>query len=177
MTNTDPDMRNEQRLRASLHEAAPLPSQQHNEAIMAKARELAAAQRRPLILRLAPGMGIAASLVLAVIVGLWIRSEPLPSTIERGGDSAALHPLDGAVLTQNPTRFEWRGVERADAYRVTLYDDTAEVVWESIETSETSVAIPADTEIAAGRRYFWVVTVGRGSSTQELGPFWFERQS
>ena len=88
-----------------------------------------------------------------------------PAAVERGtgaaapvpaassGGIAAVAPADTVAATS--ARFVWRPA-RADVYRLTLHAEDGAPVWTG-ETTDTTLALPADVPLRPGARYFWRV--------------------
>jgi hypothetical protein len=57
--------------------------------------------------------------------------------------------LDGRIL-------RWTRVERADRYRVTVFDTAGTVLWRAV-TPDTSVSLPDAAGLVAGTSYLWRV--------------------
>jgi hypothetical protein len=53
-------------------------------------------------------------------------------------------------------RFVWSRLPRVDRYRLRLYDAEGNVLW-TVETADTSVALPGDVRLSSGVTYFWKV--------------------
>jgi hypothetical protein len=47
-------------------------------------------------------------------------------------------------------------VPHADRYRLTLFDDTGRVIWDT-QATDTSVSLPGGITLQAGGIYFWKV--------------------
>jgi hypothetical protein len=57
--------------------------------------------------------------------------------------------------------FRWSPVASADLYRITIYDSSGEVLWET-ETEDTGLVPPKMTEFRRGSRYYWKVAARVG---------------
>jgi hypothetical protein len=68
----------------------------------------------------------------------------------------ALSPANGATVDRGAVVFVWRHQVGNPLYRLTLTDGSARVVW-TMETSDTTLTLPADVSLAPGRTYFWLV--------------------
>ena len=171
----DSNSEGDERLRTTLDGAAPKPSATHNEAVMQAARAKAAARRqtRKSVWRLTPGLGIAATTVLAVAVVWLLRVEQPTIGLERGGTTEGLVPADGAVLDATPTRFEWPTA--ADGrYQLNVYSDSAILLWQSDALTEPVWVVSDELTLERNARYFWVVE--RLDSAASMGPYWFSIQ-
>ena len=68
----------------------------------------------------------------------------------------ALGAPTGATAEPGAYDLYWSRVQRADRYRVTVYDATGGVVWRA-ETRDTSVHLPATAELSPEVSYLWRV--------------------
>lgn len=167
----------EEQMRNELLKTAPKPSTSHNEFIMQAARARAKATRdarRPKGLfgsRLLSGLAVAASLFVAVVVLMPTLSETPAPTIERS-ETISVTPADGAALTASPARFEWPEAATSQRYKLSVYNDSAELLWRSDATEALSLAVKEGQELPSGR-YFWTVDLVDGPKGRSLGPFWF----
>lgn len=67
----------------------------------------------------------------------------------------AVTPRDGAAVTPAGAQFTWRAYT-ADTYRFVLLEEDGTPAWSS-DTHDTSLVLPAEIILAAGRTYFWRV--------------------
>ena len=106
--------------------------------------------------------GIAAAAIVAV-VALPGGSVDDPSTHRAPTITAAASPvLIGPVgIVANARALRWTGVAGADHYRVTVFDATGGVVYET-ETSDTTVELPGSVSLERGGSYFWKVEARTG---------------
>jgi hypothetical protein len=78
---------------------------------------------------------------------------------ERGPRPAAIavHPADGSVVEAAPRRLSWPPGERAEDYRVVLYDDASTPIWESGRSRSPAVELPEDVRarLPPGRVVYW----------------------
>ena len=164
----------DERLRAALGSAAPKPSAAHNESIMKAAREKAAARGRAgnTGWRLTPGLGIAATTVLAIAIVWLLRFEEPTIGLERGAVTEGIVPADGAVLEMTPARFEWPAVAEG-SYQLNVYSDAAILLWQSETLSEPALVVTDELDLEGGARYFWVVERLDSAGAASLGPYWF----
>lgn len=67
-------------------------------------------------------------------------------------------PTDSALSTLSgpPTSFTWRSLDSVVSYRVTIADDSGDVVW-TATSGDTAVQMPASIRLRLDRRYFWFV--------------------
>lgn len=86
--------------------------------------------------------------------GLVLREPAITTTVA----PTLLAPV-GAVATLPP--LSWTSVPHADRYRVTVFDGSGAVVWET-QSADTSVAVPTTTSLQPGTPYFWKVAARTG---------------
>ena len=103
------------------------------------------------------GLAAAAALVLA----FWpssgdhrspppeLREPPLTSTL-------APSPIAPRASVGQVDRLVWSSVPHAERYRVRLYDSAGSAVW-TVETADTSVALPDSVGLTPRATYFWKV--------------------
>ncbi len=119
--------------------------------------------RRPAInrrLRIGAASALAAAAGLVGLLVVW-PSEPAvtPASVQREpsvGVAAAAVLQEPIGESAAPEEFHWSPVSGADRYRVTVFDDQANVVWET-ETQETRAAPPATVGFRPGVQYLWKV--------------------
>ena len=78
---------------------------------------------------------------------------------EQGAEAPAiraLSPATGETVGREAVVFVWEHQTGNPLYRLTLTDGSARVVW-TMETSDTTLTLPADVSLAPGRTYFWLV--------------------
>lgn len=123
-------------------------------------------------------VALAASLLLALGGAfLWTRiATPPPDSDATRGALEATTPAPGAQLTLPPQRFAWPPQLGATGYRVQLFDDLGELVWESPWDGESLCPLPIDTAVPwrAGATYLWTVSVRGDVARSQLGPFSFQ---
>jgi hypothetical protein len=94
----------------------------------------------------------------AVVALLLVRDPQLPAAHREGGAASGSAPV--AIAPLGPTTtvavLRWHGVLGADRYRVTVFDETGAVVYETTST-DTVVALPPAVELPAGRPHYWIV--------------------
>lgn len=119
-----------------------------------------AAKSRRRRLWIGPAAAAAAAIVLLVAYPRG-PSAPDESPTHRDTPSA----VDPAPIPKSPASeargaaariLRWSRVERADRYRVTVFDGTGTVIWRS-ETPDTSVSLPDAAGLVAGTSYLWRV--------------------
>ncbi|MEM7610614.1 MAG: hypothetical protein AAF270_02975 [Pseudomonadota bacterium] len=172
MDNSD-DQALRQRLEGVIRQAAPKPSAGHDKAIL-DAAEHYAAKHKPLLLR--PHFALAATALLAVAI--WqagIFHDAAQPTTQRSAGQAIVWPLDNATLDASPTRLSWPTQASANGYRVTIYDDAANSLFESewLDANEYVLPTSAANAIKQTGRYFWIVELQGTSANTRLGPYWF----
>ena len=120
---------------------------------------------------------LAAAAAALVVVGLLVaRPGARAPAAERGasGPSAGVVPPDGAALDEPPTRFEWPTTAEAESYRLELYRDSGELVWDGGRQTDTRAPLPAAARarLSAGA-YYWVVEIEGPLGKTRSGPFSF----
>ncbi len=76
--------------------------------------------------------------------------------MEAGEEAALPVPIAPVGITEAVTEVLWGRVTGADRYRVTLFDDAGDILWE-LEARDTTVLLPESVELTAGVSYFWKV--------------------
>jgi len=125
---------------------------------------------------LARTAGLAAAAVVAIVAArLLLAPRPEPSAERGAARNLQVVPADGASLSSPPEQFSWQAESDAESYRVKLFDDTGEPVWQSDAAKETRAAFPpADrVRLSKGKAYFWNVEVEGRLEKRRLGPFRF----
>ena len=81
----------------------------------------------------------------------------------------AVSPNDSAVLALDSVRFVWRRESTDAGYRLIVNDDAGNVAW-TVDTPDTSIALPDSVRLRSDRVYFWYVdAIGREGSTRATG--------
>ena len=117
----------------------------------------------------------AAALVIAAGVAFFTQ-RPVPDEALRSpGGAAAVSPGADALIAAAPTELRWPSQPDASAYRVRLFDATAELVWEAPAVAAPPLELPAELagRLRSGSSYFWVVEVEGSAARPRLGPYWF----
>ena len=139
--------------------------------------ELARAIGRP---RRTLRMGSAAAAIAAVLLVAVIlprQTSRSSSTDERLRETTtvatrgivAVSPTDSAVVRSDSVRFVWHRESVDAGYRLVVNDDTGNVAW-TIDTPDTSAALPDSVRLSRDRMYFWYVdAIGREGSTRATG--------
>ncbi len=110
------------------------------------------------------GMAAAAAALLLV---LWPRSVddrgpalPPPPGLREPTLTSTVAPVPiippSRASVARVDRLVWSSVPRAERYRVRLYDEQGSVLW-TVETADTSVALPDSVVLSHGVPYFWRV--------------------
>ena len=136
------------------------------------------AGRRPWALRVAaPLAAIAAAVLIAVFAPWRGRQQPTGVDGERlrettsvaGTRLRAVAPADGATLRPDSIRFVWHRASGDAAYHLTLSDDSGSVQW-TVDTSDSTIGLPASVRLRAGRAYYWYVdAIGGDGRTRATG--------
>lgn len=110
--------------------------------------------------------GIAAAALAAILVfAPWEPSGPT-GPVFRGPDAAVpderapapgiVHPADESTTDLRGVHFGWRAAAPEATYRLTLTDDTGNVVW-TASTTDTLLTLPPDSALDPAATYFWYV--------------------
>lgn len=102
----------------------------------------------------------AAAAVALLLIGPRLSEAPsLPPPGSREPEvsvTPAPIPIAPRGATAAPIRLIWTRVAHAERYRLTVFDSTGSVIWES-QTTDTSVALPGTTRLQPRVAYFWEV--------------------
>jgi hypothetical protein len=167
------------RLKDRLLSVAPKPSTQHNDNVMRAAREKAKATtvsrhwKKPLGPWSISGLGIAATVVLAVAITVFPTNGSPPTTVERGGNAEDVLPVDGAVVDTTPSRFAWPASTDTRRYQLKVYSDSAVLLWSSAPITDATWDVDEELVLPKHARYFWVVDLLESPNRRSMGPFWF----
>jgi hypothetical protein len=123
---------------------------------------------------------LAAAAVLAMILlplFLWLPGDRVEDRT-RGETSLDVTPAPESSLPSPPRELSWPAEPGASGYRVRLFDDRAEPLWESARIVEPRIQLPGEAIEAmaaagAGAAFVWIVEVEGASYEDRLGPFWF----
>lgn len=122
-------------------------------------------------------LAAAAVLAVAALGILLLRQVPEIESAERGSAprAAGLTPPDAAALNEPPAHFAWPATAGAEGYRLKLFRDSGDILWESDRFGATQIELPPDRRalLERGRSYFWVVEVEGSLERTRLGPFTF----
>ena len=103
------------------------------------------------------GLAAAAALVLAFWPSSGDHRSPPPELRERPLTSTlAPSPIAPRASVGQVDRLVWSSVPHAERYRVRLYDGAGSAVW-TVETADTSVALPDSVGLTPRATYFWKV--------------------
>ncbi len=108
---------------------------------------------------LKPVATVAALAAAAIVLFIIMPGTPEPTYRE---PAITTTPAPVGITPRGPTtgvpRLVWTRVPHADRYRLTLFDSTGSVLWES-QTTDTSAALPV---LHPRSRYFWQVEAETG---------------
>ena len=110
-------------------------------------------------------LGVAAA-AAAVLLLVWPRPAEEPAlppnyrepVVTTTAAPSAIAPR-GAIIAAS--RFVWTGVPHADRYRLTVFDGTGRVVWET-QTGDTAAGLPESIRLHRGASYFWKIEAQTG---------------
>lgn len=116
---------------------------------------------------------VAASALIAISMWLFVPeqgAEGIRSDLPSAGS-----PSGNVLLADSPAEFRWTAEPGAIRYRVEMFDNSGESLWESGWTQEVVIQAPSGDrlQLDGGARYFWIVHVEGASARQLLGPYWF----
>jgi hypothetical protein len=122
-------------------------------------------------------LSVAAAAVALATLGVLLARRPdrLPS-VDRGAASrsGAVVPPDRAALPESPLRLQWPARSGAETYRVKLFRDSGELVWDSGSMTSVSADLPADARERVGTgAYYWIVEIEGPLGKERSGPFSF----
>lgn len=116
----------------------------------------------------------------AAVAGLMLVGPSLQDRGERAGERGrgpdptsraetlleiqAISPAPQATVRGDSLGFAWEAVEEGAVYRLTVTDESGELLWFH-ETPVTSVRLPPEVELRPGQRYFWFVDVLRADGS------------
>ena len=126
------------------------------------------------------GVAAAAALVLLAVIPALPRDRDAGDGFrdEAPVAPAAAPALLEPVVTSEAADLRWTAVPAASQYRVTVFDAEGALVW-SVETSDTSAAIPVGAALAPETQYWWRVEArvdfDRWNASR-LGHFMLERR-
>ncbi|MEL7449836.1 MAG: hypothetical protein AAFN78_11545 [Pseudomonadota bacterium] len=160
-----------------LNQAGTGPSSAHDDAVLGAADRLLRSSPEARPRRWHVPAALAASLIIAVSVGL-----PNLQHVEQASPASAVRaaqaetaPPSGERLAALPEQLRWPAAADATGYRVVLRDATADVVWTSTVLVEPQLRLDGDAAAAVAglETCIWSVEVVGPAEPQELGPYWF----
>ena len=116
--------------------------------------------RRRRIAKFAGGIGVAAAAAAVAFLLVPDASQvedPTTAPDHRGPVLTLRAPpvaVAPAGLVETPIQFMWTSVPGADRYELTLFDNTASILWDT-QTTDTVVVVPDSVGLAPGSSYFW----------------------
>ena len=165
--------RDDRRVADVLDKVEGSPSDDHDRAVLAAADRLLGERANPRRFRWHVPLGLAATVLLAVPVGLSMLGET--GTDATRGGMASVEPANDSRLDSVPAELRWPPVAGAEGYRVVLRNEAAEVLWTSATVTTPKVALPEAVRAAASQsdRCLWSVDILPADGRQPLGPYWF----
>jgi len=131
-------------------------------------------------------MLVGALTLLVGVAGLYLGFNTNRTPRAKGGTVVPKVPDTGPIVYEmrsvrsepDRVRFEWRDVDGAMGYRVTVMSATDDSLFTSPEITTTNWTIPSDlrTRLAAGSVYHWRVTVLSPGGTKFSEPSAFATQ-
>jgi hypothetical protein len=103
--------------------------------------------------RLAP-LALAASLLLAVGVGLLVRNRSAGDTVRGGGGQLTLLSPETEVTPGQPITFSWRSLAGVNRYQIEVLDQNGTAIFSQV-TRDTTIIWRA--RLPAGKQYQWWV--------------------
>lgn len=115
---------------------------------------------------------VAAGVAAAALAGLLVLALPLgqesgpAGPVLRGPPTALpeenlpsiqiVQPVEGSTLEPAALHFAWRALDPTASYRVTITNETGDVVWTE-STTDTTASLPPDSVLSREATYFWYV--------------------
>jgi len=108
----------------------------------------------------------AAAAAAAVLLLVWPRPAEEPGLPPNYREPVVTTTVAPSVIaprgaTIGAPKFVWTGVPHADRYRLTVFDDTGRVAWQT-QTSDTAAVLPESIRLQEGASYFWKVEAQTG---------------
>jgi hypothetical protein len=121
--------------------------------------------------RPAASLALAASVLLAVAVGVWQRVGANDrADVERGAsDAVALVAPSADAVASAPVRFVWHAVPRARRYELEVLDAAGTPVY-AVATTDTIATLANVGRLRAGAEYRWWVRVTDDAGVQRVSP-------
>lgn len=121
---------------------------------------------RPRLRRRYLPAGVAAAVAAAAMLVLWPRSFSGPAGSSGYREPVVTTSIAPAVVAPRGAAtaarvLVWTAVPRADRYRVTLFDETGSVAWET-QTTDTAAPLPDSVRLRTGTSYLWKVEAQTG---------------
>ena len=121
---------------------------------------------RPRVRRWYVPAGVAVAAAAAVVLVLWTRPAGGPAESSGYREPVVTTSVAPAIVAPRGTaaaahQLVWTAVPRADRYRLTLFDETGSVVWET-QTTDTTALLPDRVRVRTGRSYLWKVEAQTG---------------
>jgi hypothetical protein len=118
-------------------------------------------KRRPWFVRPMPVLAAASAVFLAAAAAVFFLflSPPEPINLRNSGNAVQVHaPVKSMRLSQ--LRFAWKPSKGAEYYRIIVYGDDLQTVWESghIFVTEWTPGPEIKNRMQNGQTYFWMVT-------------------
>jgi hypothetical protein len=134
-----------------------------------------AARVRPRSRPLLPTLALAATTLLVIGAGVWfatLQPGPTGDAVRGGG---GVFPAPAVELAEPPTRLAWPPHAGATGYRVTIFDERAERLWQSPRLGGAQLDLPPEARavLHPGATYLWLVEVEGQAARRELGPYRF----
>lgn len=116
-------------------------------------------------------LALAASVVLAVLVGRWALPGTPEGEVVRSGpaDRVTLLAPPAEAATGSPILFAWHPIAGASRYRLEVMNRGGEVVLEA-ETADTAVVLQGAADLAPGEYQWWVGATAPDAARSELRP-------
>ncbi|MEM6645965.1 MAG: hypothetical protein AAF730_06905 [Bacteroidota bacterium] len=128
----------------------------------------AGASLKPWYARRAVQATLASVTLLVLVIGWWqpwIEPEMTFRAAPSANGFSATIPSDGAVIVALPIQFAWHEVSEARRYRVDVFTEAGEAVWQADVAVTDLQWQPEPGRLAAGETYFWRVQAVRGDGT------------
>ena len=116
-------------------------------------------------------LALAASLLLALVIGRWALPSAPESDVVRSGsaDRVTLLAPPPEAATGSPILFAWHPIAGASRYRLEVMDSGGDVVLEA-ETADTAIVLQGAADLAPGEYQWWVGATAPGAAPSELRP-------
>jgi hypothetical protein len=121
---------------------------------------------RPSVRRWYLPAGVAAAAAAGVMLVLWTQPAGGPEGSSGYREPVVTTAVAPAIVAPRGAataahRLVWTAVPRADRYRLTLFDETGSVVWET-QTTDTAALLPDSVRLRTGTSYLWKVEAQTG---------------